>query len=328
MSAVELTVGICAHNPNVPTLVRVLDAVMRQLGDVAGGAELLLVDNASVPPLAEVPELASLRLRLLSQPVPGLTAARETVVEAAHGSVILFVDDDNVLGPGYLSRVVAEFRGDAQLGLLGGAVTPEYEVSPPGWMTEFEYLLAVRRYAPGERIVTRSPPYRDSFPVGAGMAVRRALATAYVEDARSSGRIEGRRGTALTSGEDLDLGLFVIWRQYHLAVSGDLRLVHVLGASRMTPEYLGRLSASNVGTALALERKWAGRFEQPIFTVLERSRGDLLARAGAASVLGLFSPRYRFKRARLVTLARLRTRPARGRATSQSPQSPMPPQRR
>ena len=94
-------------------------------------------------------------------------AARETAIRRARGRVVLFLDDDNVLEPGYLAGVVEAFR-DPALGVLGGGVIPEYEATPPSWLTEFEAYLAVRRY-PRELVVeTTGLPYTGHFPIGAG----------------------------------------------------------------------------------------------------------------------------------------------------------------
>lgn len=297
--------AMCTYNPNEAVILRAINAIVAQLGEVSS-AEVIVIDNNSSPSLAARQYLASYPIRLIRESRPGLTAAREAAINDARGDVIVFVDDDNILGKGYLATVVKEFSADAQLGLLGGAIIPEYDSPPPMWFDEFEHWLAVRRYTPELRVETTEPPHTKYFPVGAGLAARLDLALAYQEDCAKSRRIEGRRGSALSSGEDLDLGLFVLSRGSKLVVTGTLNLTHVIPDERVRSKYLARLAAGSVKSSLELEQKWSVRFGCPVYPRFSMSLVGLFARASAAMVLGLWSPRYRIKRRIYTTLIRTR----------------------
>jgi hypothetical protein len=301
----KVTVAICAYNPKTDTMRRALDAIVAQLGEVSS-AEVIVVDNNSSPPLAEREYLSAYPIHLVDEPTPGLTAAREAVIRNAQGDVIVFVDDDNILGDHYLATVVETFSADPELGLLGGRIVPEYDTPPPKWFGEFEHWLAVRRYAPELHIETTEPPYSEYFPVGAGLATRRTLALAYQEDCAKSTRIEGRRGSALSSGEDLDLGLFALSRGSKLAVTGALSLTHVISSGRVRSEYLEQLAVGNIKSSLELERKWSARFGRSVYPLLSMSLVDLLGRTAATAVLSLWSPRYKVKHRIYTTLTRAR----------------------
>ena len=303
--SVDMTVALCTHNPQPSTLAAVLDAVTPQLDDVSE-AELVVVDNASSPPVSEGELLEGRSARLVEEPTPGLTAARQAAIENATGDVILFVDDDNVVGPRYLATVADLFSADPALGLLGGRVLPDYQEDPPAWLAEFEPWLAIRRHDRDAHFEATAPPYSDGFPVGAGFAVRRELAVAYLEDCATTSRIEGRLGTALSSGEDTDLALFILSRGSKLAVTGALTVIHVIDGGRLGEDYLERLAAAHITSALALEEKWAGRLGAAVFPGLRQPMLMVIAKMLAAAVLGLWSPRYRVKRRMFTTLARAR----------------------
>jgi len=192
------------------------------------------------------------------------------------------------------------------LGLLGGRILPEYDAEPPEWFNEFEHWLAIRRYEPQLYVETTAPPFSSHFPVGAGIAVRRDLALAYLRDCAETSRIEGRRGDALSSGEDLDLGLFVLSREYKLAVSGKLSLTHVIPKARTSKEYIEKLARGSVESALALERKWAPRFGGPIYSSFALPLRALMPRLAITRVLGLWSPRYKVKYCIYATLSQAR----------------------
>jgi glycosyltransferase involved in cell wall biosynthesis len=302
---VQLTVAICTYNPHRDTLVRALDAVVAQL-DAGLPAEVIVVDNNSSPPLTEWAYLGHYPLRVICEPKPGLTAARQAAIENASGPIIVFVDDDNILHEEYLANVVKAFGSDPDLGLLGGRVVPEYECCPPEWFAEFEHWLAVRRHSPELHVETTAPPFSSYFPVGAGIAVRRDLALAYLEDCSRTSRIEGRRGDVLTSGEDLDLGLFVLSQNAKLAVSGALSLTHVIATARVSSEYMERLAVGNVKSSMALERKWAPRFGHSIYPGFGISLISLLVRASVTRLLSIWAPRYKIKYRIYSTLTRVR----------------------
>jgi glycosyltransferase involved in cell wall biosynthesis len=306
---VQLTVAICTYNPDRATMLRVLDALVPQLEAVLS-AELIVIDNNSSSLLGEQPYLSDYPIRFIREPKPGLTAAREAAIINAGGEVIVFVDDDNILDDDYLATVVDTFAAHHGLGLLGGRVIPEYDTQPPQWFGEFEPWLAVRRHAPDLCVETTAPPLSDYFPIGAGLAVRRDLALAHIKDCAETSRIEGRRGSALSSGEDLDLGLFILSRGGKLAVTGALSLTHIISGERIRVEYLERLAVSNVGSVFELESKWSPRLGAAVHPMFSMSLLTLLVRAAATSVLSLRSPGYKIKHRIYRTLIRVRLRAA------------------
>jgi glycosyltransferase involved in cell wall biosynthesis len=310
----SLTVVVCTHNPDREVLREALDAVHAQLGEVGDG-ELVVVDNASVPALAqdELPPSAT----LIAEPTPGLTAAREAGIGRAHGELLVFVDDDNILAPGFLRGVEEAFDANPELGMLGAAVEPRYEVPPPAWLSPFEEMLAVRRYPADTWIETREPRFTSAFPIGAGMAVRRDVAEAYAEDLRFGDRIEGRRGNVLSSGEDLDMAFFALSRGHVIAVSGALRLTHVIGRGRLTVEYLQRLAVSNVASSQQLERKWSARFGRPVVPMFELGLLATGVRYVGLTPVALVHPAARLRRSIYGALVRARLGlPVRLRASS------------
>jgi glycosyltransferase involved in cell wall biosynthesis len=306
----KVTVGMCTYNPTMGILLKALDAIVAQLGDVPS-AEIIVIDNNSCPPLAGCQDLSAYPIRLIAEPKAGLTAAREAVVNNAQGDVVVFVDDDNILGEHYLKTVVNEFSADPQLGLLGGCIIPQYETPPPKWFTEFEPWLAIRRYPPELHIEVTELPTTEVqctkyFPVGAGFATTRDLALSYQHDCAETMRIEGRHGKVLSSGEDMDFGFFLLHCGSKLVVTGALSLTHVIPAGRVRSRYLKRLAVGNVKSSFELEQKWAPRFGRSVYPMFSMSLASLLARSAATMVIGACFHRYRIKRCVYMALARVR----------------------
>lgn len=245
----ELSVVLPAHNPHAGRLARTLAGLRAQTLE-ADRWETLLVDNASTPPLdaAALASSSPSNLRLVAAPVLGLTAARRAGFAAARGAAIVLVDDDNVLAPGYLAEVLRLLAADPALGALGGRSLPEFESPLPADLAEFLGLLACRDLGtvPQTAALRRDPEsgkieYPRCAPIGAGMALRRAAAEAWLADT-GAGRLSDRRGTALTSGGDNDIVLTVLRAGWSVGYFPSLSLVHLIPAGRLDPGYLARLN--------------------------------------------------------------------------------------
>src|SRR5215216_3255811 len=102
MTSPELSVIICTHNPRREYLERALAGLAAQTLP-RDQWELVLVDNASNPPLEPWFDVSrEPKPRLIQETQLGLTHARLRGVRESSGEIIVFVDDDNVLAPDYL----------------------------------------------------------------------------------------------------------------------------------------------------------------------------------------------------------------------------------
>jgi len=126
--------------------------------------EVLVVDNASVDATAEVARSIP-GVRLVHEPIKGLTRARQTGMEAATGELIGYVDADTRMPPGWIARVLRTFERYPGVVCISGpyiyydaarwqrAMVRLYWVllaSPAYWMTRYMVVggnFAARRSA-------------------------------------------------------------------------------------------------------------------------------------------------------------------------------------
>ena len=126
-----LAVLVCTHNPRRDYLERTLNALRAQ-SLPAERWELLVVDNASDPPLAGNLDLSwHARSRIVTEHELGILPARVRGLKETRTPLILFVDDDNVLAPDYLQQAMPIADTHPFLGVWGGSITPEFEPPPP-----------------------------------------------------------------------------------------------------------------------------------------------------------------------------------------------------
>ena len=246
----QVSVIIPTHNPHPARLRRTLTGLRAQSLPVDQW-ETVLVDNASEPPVSlEVfHDVAPGNLRMVREPQLGLTAARRRGFTEARGSLCVLVDDDNVLAPDYLAQVVRLFLAHPRVGALGGKSLPEFEVEPPEWAREFLPLLALRDLADRPCIAKELRPLgaarnqypADAAPIGAGMAIRREAVSLWLADSTHQ-TLSDRRGPELTSGGDNDIVFTVLKHGWAVGYFPELALTHLIPASRLSADYLGRLN--------------------------------------------------------------------------------------
>jgi len=247
-----LSLIICTHNPRAEFLRQTLDAIRAQT--LAHDQwEFLLIDNASKQPLAAAWDLSwHPNGRHVHENQLGLTPARLRGIREARGSLIVFVDDDNLLAPDYLEQAVAMAREWPMLGVWGGRIEGRYEVPPAAWTKPYLGMLAIREFD-RDRWSNR---YDDgeAHPCGAGMIVRKHVAEVYAAKVGSSQlRLGlGRKGASLASCEDLDLAFTALDLGLGMGMFQRLRLTHLIPAARLEQAYLLRLAESGAFSSVIL----------------------------------------------------------------------------
>ncbi len=234
----DLSVIICTHNPSLEQLRRTLDALAGQTLPRREW-ELLLIDNASAERVERSVDIAwHPRARAVREDDLGLTAARLRGIEEASGDLLVFVDDDNVLAPGFLQearRIAAAFPF---LGAFGsGHLEPEFEVAAPPELLSRVQLLAIRSV--DSIRWSNNPRDHETIPWGAGLCVRRRVAERYREivSAHDVSATLDRKGEQLFAGGD-DLFSWVASALGEgFGIFPELRVTHLIRADRLNQPY-------------------------------------------------------------------------------------------
>lgn len=246
----DISVIVCTHNPRQDYLQRTLDGLRAQ-SLPRDNWELLVVDNDSSEAVGE-PDA-----RVITEPKLGLAHARITGIKAAKGSLIVFVDDDNVLAPDYLENALRILGEMPMLGTMGaGQIVPEFEISPPEHLKPWLGWLALKALdAPKWSNIMRE---YAALPVGAGLCVRSNIAHKYVEQYERAGfTVGGRRGrNDLSGGEDFEMSFVACLLGFGMSVWPELKMVHLIPKNRLTEDYISRVVAGSKASVALLEYKW------------------------------------------------------------------------
>lgn len=245
---VELSVIICTRN-RAGELARTLDGLARTRVPAGLGWELLVVDNGSTDRTAGVADGFRDRLpvRVVREPRPGLSIARNRAVDEARGAALLWTDDDVTVGPDWLEGYVDALAAHPEHGLFGGPIRAVFEKGRPAW-AEVAWSHVERYYAAREPPAIGADVSPEYVPYGANFAIRRGVQRRYPYDPGL-----GRRPGDLRSGEEWD----VIRRALADGVRG--RWIGAAVEHRIAPE---RATASHVcAVARAIGRTGAATLD-------------------------------------------------------------------
>ena len=243
----KISIIIRTLNPHRPTLARVFEGLRRQTFPLAQ-TELLIVDNASQPPL----DAATLGLawhpnaRVVREPTRGKIMAQRCGVRAASPDcdLVLLVDDDNVLREDYLetgARLAEEFR---QLGAWGsGSIKLHFDQPPPASLSNLSRVLTTWKY-PYDVWSSLRDLRAYSVPAGAGMFVRRAVADHWADTFDASPMRRAlflHENPPILFSEDTDLALTAPDMGLGTGIFPSLHIDHLVRAEKVSAERLLRL---------------------------------------------------------------------------------------
>ena len=188
--------------------------------------EVVVVDNRRIPdPASWAPLLALPRVRVVAEPKPGISAARNRGVREARGEIVAFTDDDVRVDPQWLQALSARFVGEPTVDCVTGLVVAgELETAPQLMFERYDDAVGTRfdaetyrltdaraRLTSADRytVLAQGPDgrarrtfwlYQLGGFMGANMAFRASAlaATGPFDEALGT-------GTATKGGEDLDM---------------------------------------------------------------------------------------------------------------------------
>jgi glycosyltransferase involved in cell wall biosynthesis len=239
----EISVIICTHNPRPDYLHRTLEALKGQTLSTQQW-ELLLIDNASEERLAESWDLSwHPNAKHVREEELGLTFARLCGIKESCGSLLVFVDDDNLLAPDFLKQAEALAVQHPNLGAFGaGHLEPRFEVQPPSELIPMLSMLALRTVR--SRVWSNNPEDYRSIPWGAGLCVTRKIASLYLELLRrlNVNEVIDRRGQQLCCGGDDLFSWASVQAGKGFGLFPELQVTHLISASRLDRRYFLRLT--------------------------------------------------------------------------------------
>ena len=236
-----VSVVICCHN-SAKRLPETLKHLAAQQVSEGIPWEIVVIDNASTDNTAEMALrhqaiFHPIPLRVIDEPVAGLSHARERGVREARHEIISFIDDDNWVAADWVNHVNAIFAQQPDVGVCGGKVDAVCEIDPPAWFEWIKGFYAVGSQHPRSGDITNAP---GTLLWGAGLSMRTSVVRKLLDDGFVF-LLSGREGNHLLSGEDTELCFALRTLGWHLWYDDSLRLLHFIPKERLRWDYTRRL---------------------------------------------------------------------------------------
>jgi glycosyltransferase involved in cell wall biosynthesis len=238
-----VSIVVCCYN-STNRLQATLDHILNQQTSDGLQWEIIVVNNNSTDNtknnandiLANAPQ--QIPFKVVDEPEPGLSSARKKGYDSSNYEYLLLVDDDNWLSPSYIQTVFNLFENHTDVGIIGGWGSPEHEINPPEWFSEFSSC-----YALGEQAkVEEGKSWGDSICVyGAGMGLRMS-ALEMLQDSGYYALLSDRKGDTLISGGDTELCYAMRLGPYRVIYDHRLQFKHLMPKGRINWKYLKKLT--------------------------------------------------------------------------------------
>lgn len=253
LSKFGISILICTYNPNEQIFARTLNSVAALTIREDLLIECIIIDNNSSIPVSQLPYVREFLDRcswaqVILETQQGLTYARIAGIGIAKNPVIIFIDDDNEVLPSYIEAIENLYTDYPMVGVWGpGIVNVEFIGEVSDWFRMNFKSVFQERHVRFNEYGCVPETYTSFYPFGTGLAVRREILEKYRAEVKSGNLSStGRKGQALSSGEDIQIVWEGIKMGYAAGIAPALSLNHLIPNNRSNLEYVKRL---NFGTA-------------------------------------------------------------------------------
>ncbi|MCL2328958.1 MAG: glycosyltransferase [Bacteroidetes bacterium] len=266
----QLSIIVCTYNREdyiLETLLSLKDQTI-----ATEDYEIVLVDNNSTdttPVICRnfVMKNPELNIQYIHEVRQGLSYARNTGIEKAQGSIIVFLDDDAIAAKHYCQTVVDFFATTPQAMVIGGRIFPKFETAQPAWMPR-ELTPLYSTLDLGNEVCEFK---RGKYPIGANMAFRNYV----FQECGTFNTSLGRVGKNLLGGEEKDMFFRIKEKKMRVFYLPEAWVFHIIPTARTTKEFIKRQAIGSgqserlrcahswfkLTSAFALEFvKWGGSF--------------------------------------------------------------------
>lgn len=234
--SVDVTVAIRIYN-GAARLPFLLEQLRLQTQTETIHWEVVIVDNNSTDKTPEIVRqyqqnwLPQCPFYYVLERQQGAAIARRRAIREANGSIIAFLDDDNIPALDWVANVYAFAQAHPDAGAYGSRILPEYEVEPPkNFQRISHYLPTMER-----KVAFRYDSYRKGLPVGAGLVIRKQVWLDHVVDQIVQGPVGA--GFSL-KGEETEALSYIKQSSWEIWYNPEMTIVHKIPKWRLEKDYL------------------------------------------------------------------------------------------
>ena len=186
---IRLSLIIPTHNRS-ERLIAALESVIRQDLPAADWECVVVSNNSTDDTVARFGDFAArypgLNLRLVTEDGPGVSYARNRGIAETSAPLLVFIDDDERINPGFLRAYADFFDAHPDAVVAGGRIIAEYVTGRPVWLSKYTEMPIANPMDFGDAV---RPFPAGRVPGGGNMAFRRSAALRYGGFDPSLGRV-------------------------------------------------------------------------------------------------------------------------------------------
>jgi glycosyltransferase involved in cell wall biosynthesis len=233
-----VSVVVCCYN-SASRLPETLKHLALQHIDNSIKWEVIIVDNACKDSSVEVAKHEWLKypdceasFKIVSQPKPGLSYAREKGIESSCFDLILFCDDDNWLDQDFIRLGYELMNASSEIGILGTLGITVFEEQPPEWFNR----LNIKHATGSQHSFTGDITKEKGAVYGAGMFMRKSIFKKMKKNGFQS-LLTDRKGDSLSSGGDTEYCFYARLIGFQIYYTDQITFQHYLPKSRLSWDY-------------------------------------------------------------------------------------------
>lgn len=267
-----LSVVICTYN-NAESLAITLQQVLSQTISNPDLIEVIVINNNSSDNTAQVLEsipITQFTFRYYFEPRQGISHARNTGFEKAHGDYILYTDDDADIPQYWLEKYLYKIAGH-NLDCMFGKISIIWDMPPPWWYESKRYqgLFAALDYGDTElKVITKQHPFLSK-----NVCIKKSC---LVEIGGFDPSL-GRKGKILTGGEEILAYYRLIEAKKSIYYCPDITVGHRLKQREYSEENITNQYLACAKPILQIAKLQPGKrlFNKPL-GVLENQIKDII----------------------------------------------------
>lgn len=239
-----MSVIVCCHNSELRIESTLSHLALQKVQDTIIW-EVIVVNNNSTDNTADKAiEVwkrcnSSVPLMVVHEEIAGLTNARIRGVANASYEYLLFCDDDNWMQNNYIAKAYEILAANKNIGILSGQSKGYFETPQPDWFKNVEAAYAI-----GKPLQQTGIADQRKYLAGACMVTRKSIFL-QLESISFQPILVGRTGALLSSGEDAELCLAILFLGYNLYYDESLRFTHYMPKNRLQWQYCVSMCANH-----------------------------------------------------------------------------------
>lgn len=236
---IDLTIAIPTYNGE-KRLPELLDRLLICCQDSQQlfSWEILVIDNNSTDNTAKIVQEYQVNwpkkypLKYYIELQQGAAFARHRAFREASGTLIGFLDDDNIPATNWVKAAYEFAQEHPKAGAYGSQIQGVFEVTPPENFQRIAAFLAITQRG-SEPLLYE--PQKKVLPPSAGLIVRKQ---AWLESVPSKLILTGRTTKSMVTSEDLEMLSYIQAKGWEIWYNPAMQIEHKIPRWRLEREYL------------------------------------------------------------------------------------------